>query len=130
VEGLVVCALLALGGQTLGQGVAVSIGGPVPRLVAFSPADIETPPHVTVAVPGRDRPTRYEGVLLIELLRRAGAPDGRCSPGHRADAVRGTTAIRPSSRSRSWTRPSMTGRSFWRIVKMEGPFQTMRGRTR
>jgi len=54
------------------------IGGDVAKPLTVTPAEIRTMPRTTVSVDSEDgRKVSYEGVLVGELLKRAGAPVGR-----------------------------------------------------
>jgi DMSO/TMAO reductase YedYZ molybdopterin-dependent catalytic subunit len=53
------------------------IGGDVTQPLTIKPADLKTMPRTTVTVTEEGRQIIYEGVLVGELLRRAGAPVGR-----------------------------------------------------
>ena len=78
---LAACAIVALTVTALGQNGAVRVGGAVTRPAAISRDEIAAMPHISVMVPGRGQSDRYDGVPLIELLKRAGATTG--------DALRG-----------------------------------------
>jgi DMSO/TMAO reductase YedYZ molybdopterin-dependent catalytic subunit len=52
------------------------IAGDVAKPVTFTPADLRALPRTTVKVPDEGRTVRYEGVLVGELLKRAGVPLG------------------------------------------------------
>jgi hypothetical protein len=53
------------------------IAGDVKETVSITPAELKTMPRTTVTVEDNGRPVRYEGVLVGELLKRAGVPLGR-----------------------------------------------------
>ncbi len=55
----------------------MAIGGDVTQPLTLKPADLKTMPRTTVMVSAEGRETSYEGVLVGELLKRAGAPVGR-----------------------------------------------------
>src|SRR5262245_37783454 len=55
----------------------VMVGGDVPRPFLLTLADLKTMPRTTVTLSAEGKTTRYEGVLLAEVLTRAGAPLGR-----------------------------------------------------
>lgn len=61
---------------TTGDGTLV-IGGDVTPGLTVKPADLKTMPRTTVTVSEEGRTIAYEGVLVGELLKRAGAPVGR-----------------------------------------------------
>lgn len=57
---------------------SISIRGDVPQPLTVTLAELKTMPRTTVTIDEEDgRQTHYEGVLVAELLRRAGAPVGR-----------------------------------------------------
>lgn len=56
---------------------ALSIGGDVPRPLTLTMADLKAMPRTTVTVDDKGRASVYEGVLVAELLGRAGAPLGK-----------------------------------------------------
>jgi DMSO/TMAO reductase YedYZ molybdopterin-dependent catalytic subunit len=53
------------------------IGGDVKTPLKLSPGDIKAMPRTTVTVTAEGRDEKYEGVLVGEILKRAGAPLGR-----------------------------------------------------
>ena len=53
------------------------IGGDVTQPLTIAPGDLKTMPRTTVMVSEEGRQISYEGVLVGELLKRAGAPVGR-----------------------------------------------------
>src|SRR5262245_42589359 len=53
------------------------IGGDVPTTLTLTPADMKGMPRTTVTIPEEGRQVSYEGVLVGDLLKRAGAPLGR-----------------------------------------------------
>jgi len=67
----------------LGQAPAITsdttpvVGGDVTTPLTLTPADLKALPRTTVTVAEEGREVRYEGVLVGELLKRAGAPVGR-----------------------------------------------------
>jgi DMSO/TMAO reductase YedYZ molybdopterin-dependent catalytic subunit len=70
---------------------SVSVGGDVPRPFTLTLDDLKAMPHTTVTVDAEGKTTTYEGVLLGEVLKRAGAPLGRDLSGKAvASYVRGT----------------------------------------
>src|SRR5215467_5122238 len=73
---LLIVALLIACVSGSAQSTSIRIGGDVPNPITVSAADVASIPHVSVTISGRGSPTTYEGVLLIELLKRAGAPSG------------------------------------------------------
>jgi DMSO/TMAO reductase YedYZ molybdopterin-dependent catalytic subunit len=84
--GLQVVAVVVLGVATQAQTPAPSaspkppapltIAGDVSKPLTLSPADLKTYPRTTVTIQDEGRAVTYEGVLLGELLSRAGAPLG------------------------------------------------------
>ena len=65
-------------GSAPAQGAAVTVGGDVAAPYTLTLSDLRTMPRSTVTVPQESGvPAKYEGVLLAEVLRRAGAPLGR-----------------------------------------------------
>jgi DMSO/TMAO reductase YedYZ molybdopterin-dependent catalytic subunit len=56
---------------------ALIIAGDVAQPLTIKPADLKTMPRTTVTVSEEGRQVSYEGVLVGELLKRAGAPVGR-----------------------------------------------------
>ena len=56
---------------------SVAVGGDVSKPFTLTLADLKEMPRTTVTVEDGGRVTRYEGVLLGEVLKRAGAPLGR-----------------------------------------------------
>jgi hypothetical protein len=55
----------------------LSIAGDVTQPLTLKPADLKTLPRTTVMINDEGRQVSYEGVLVGELLKRAGAPVGR-----------------------------------------------------
>lgn len=55
---------------------ALAIAGDVATPQTISPADLKAMPRKTVEIKEDGRVTTYEGVLLSELLKRAGVPGG------------------------------------------------------
>jgi DMSO/TMAO reductase YedYZ molybdopterin-dependent catalytic subunit len=53
------------------------VAGDVTQALTVSPADLKAMPRTTVTVSEQGREIKYEGVLVGELLKRAGAPVGR-----------------------------------------------------
>jgi DMSO/TMAO reductase YedYZ molybdopterin-dependent catalytic subunit len=56
---------------------SVVISGDVTQPLSFQPAELKAMPRTTVTVSEEGREIKYEGVLVGELLKRAGAPVGR-----------------------------------------------------
>src|SRR5262245_59450080 len=59
------------------QTPTLTVGGDVTQTLTLTPADIKAMPLTTVTVAEAGRQVTYEGVLVGELLKRAGAPLGR-----------------------------------------------------
>jgi hypothetical protein len=57
--------------------VTLTIAGDVTGPLTIAPADLKNMPRTTVTVSEEGRQVSYEGVLVGELLKRAGAPVGR-----------------------------------------------------
>jgi hypothetical protein len=55
----------------------LAIAGDVPHALSLTPADIKAMTRTTVTVSEEGREIKYEGVLVGEILKRAGAPLGR-----------------------------------------------------
>ncbi len=55
----------------------LAIAGDVTQPLTLKPADLKTMPRTTVMISDEGRQVSYEGVLVGELLKRAGAPVGR-----------------------------------------------------
>jgi DMSO/TMAO reductase YedYZ molybdopterin-dependent catalytic subunit len=53
------------------------VGGDVTQPLTLKPSDLKAMPRTSVKVSEQDREVGYEGVLVGELLKRAGAPVGR-----------------------------------------------------
>ena len=53
------------------------VAGDVTQPLTVTPADLKAMPRTTVTVAEEGREIKYEGVLVGELLKRAGAPVGR-----------------------------------------------------
>jgi DMSO/TMAO reductase YedYZ molybdopterin-dependent catalytic subunit len=77
---VVACALVAsaAGAQTAAPtDGAVVIGGDVATTLTITPADLKSMPRTAVTIDEQGTQVKYEGVLVGELLKRAGAPVGR-----------------------------------------------------
>jgi DMSO/TMAO reductase YedYZ molybdopterin-dependent catalytic subunit len=55
----------------------LTISGDVTQTLTLTPADIKALPRTTVTVTEEGREIRYEGVLVAEILKKAGVPLGR-----------------------------------------------------
>jgi DMSO/TMAO reductase YedYZ molybdopterin-dependent catalytic subunit len=56
---------------------ALTVSGDVKEQVTVTPADIKSMPRTTVKVNEEGREVTYEGVLVAEILKKAGVPLGR-----------------------------------------------------
>jgi DMSO/TMAO reductase YedYZ molybdopterin-dependent catalytic subunit len=80
-----VCALLLTMRGTSAQtpapatptDAALTIAGDVTRPLTLSPAELKTMPRTTVTIVDQGREVKYTGVLVGEVLAKAGAPLGR-----------------------------------------------------
>src|SRR5262245_44505237 len=59
------------------QAPTLAVVGDISSPLTINSADLKTMPRTSVTVMAEGRETRYEGVLVGELLKRAGAPLGR-----------------------------------------------------
>ncbi len=82
-KGIVIAVILAVPGPVTAQGnaaappAALAIGGDVRTPLTLTPADLKAMPRARAEVKDEDgRTVTYEGVLVGELLKRAGAPLG------------------------------------------------------
>ena len=81
------CALLLLTTATLSANpqtpgaaatdAALAIAGDVARPLTLTPAELKAMPRTTVTIVDQGRDVKYTGVLVGEVLARAGAPLGR-----------------------------------------------------
>ena len=79
------CAAWSAGGAAIGRAqtpAAASdqtlvVAGDVTQALTLKPSDLKTMPRTSVTVSEEGREITYEGVLVGELLKRAGAPVGR-----------------------------------------------------
>ncbi len=78
--------LAAAGAQTPGASTDQTfvVAGDVTQTLTVTPADLKAMPRTTVTVAEEGREIKYEGVLVGELLKRAGAPVGRDCPARRS----------------------------------------------
>jgi DMSO/TMAO reductase YedYZ molybdopterin-dependent catalytic subunit len=74
-------ACLMLGVAVLAQTGALKIGGAVSKPLTLAASEIAALPHQTITTEERGSMVRYEGVPLIELLKRAGVPSGEALRG-------------------------------------------------
>lgn len=80
---VIVLASSVLSGSAAGQYAAPSeaatlvVAGDVTQPLTLAPADLKSMPRTAVTVVEEGRQISYEGVLVGELLKRAGAPVGR-----------------------------------------------------
>jgi DMSO/TMAO reductase YedYZ molybdopterin-dependent catalytic subunit len=79
-------AIISVAGSAVGVGAqtpaapsvaTLVVAGDVTQPLALQPSDLKTMPRTTVTVTEEGREIKYEGVLVGELLKRAGAPVGR-----------------------------------------------------
>jgi hypothetical protein len=71
------CLTLTLAVPWLARGQELVVGGDVTQTLTLKPAELKTMPRTKVTVSEQGRDIEYEGVLVGELLKRAGAPVGR-----------------------------------------------------
>jgi len=64
-------------GATSADDSTLVVGGDVAQGLTIKPAELKSMPRTTVTVSEEGRTIAYEGVLVGELLKRAGAPVGR-----------------------------------------------------
>jgi DMSO/TMAO reductase YedYZ molybdopterin-dependent catalytic subunit len=69
------CAVVPAAAQS--QGSTLAIAGDISNPLTISAADLKNMPRTSVTLMAEGRETRYEGVLVGELLKRAGASLGR-----------------------------------------------------
>jgi DMSO/TMAO reductase YedYZ molybdopterin-dependent catalytic subunit len=62
---------------TTASDATLVVSGDVTQPLTIKPADLKAMPRTTVTVSDEGRQINYEGVLVGELLKRAGAPVGR-----------------------------------------------------
>jgi DMSO/TMAO reductase YedYZ molybdopterin-dependent catalytic subunit len=74
---ILVVATLTSYAQTPAADASLTVGGDVKTRLTLSPRDIRAMPRTTVTVTAEGREETYEGVLVGEILKRAGAPLGR-----------------------------------------------------
>lgn len=55
----------------------LTVTGDVKQPLTISPSDLKSMPRTTVTVSEEGRDIKYEGVLVADILRRAGVPLGR-----------------------------------------------------
>lgn len=63
------------------QSAQLEIGGDVPNALRLTAEDLLAMPRTTVTTAEGGRSTRYEGVWVHEILRRAGVPQGEAMRG-------------------------------------------------
>jgi len=71
-----IVAAVPLGAQGVDT-VSLIVNGDVPKPLTLTAADLTSMPRTTVTVTADGRDQKYEGVLVGEILKRAGAPLGR-----------------------------------------------------
>jgi DMSO/TMAO reductase YedYZ molybdopterin-dependent catalytic subunit len=77
VAGYIVVAAFVGGAQQPSNDAKLSIGGDVPQPLTVTAQEIKAMPRTTVTVRADGRDETYEGVLVGEILKLAGAPLGR-----------------------------------------------------
>src|SRR5262249_15179864 len=70
------CLTLSLAVPSLARAQALVVGGDVTQTLTIQPAELKSMPRTTVTVSEQGRDIVYEGGLVGELLKRAGAPVG------------------------------------------------------
>lgn len=73
---VVACATLARA-QAPADSTTLAVAGEIPHPFTVTVADLKSMPRTSVTIPEDGRDVKYEGVLVGELLKRAGAPLGR-----------------------------------------------------
>jgi DMSO/TMAO reductase YedYZ molybdopterin-dependent catalytic subunit len=73
--------IIMLTGVVFGQTGVLRVGGAVPHPLMLGGDEMARLPHESVTTSAHDQSGRYEGVLLIELLKRAGVPTGEAIRG-------------------------------------------------
>ena len=68
---------LMLGAAPLAQEAMLSVAGDVSKPLTITAAELKAMPRTTVSVADQGRDVKYTGVLIGEILARAGAPLGR-----------------------------------------------------
>jgi DMSO/TMAO reductase YedYZ molybdopterin-dependent catalytic subunit len=74
-------ASVALSGAIHAQGGVLRIAGAVPHPLTLSRDEVSELPHQSLTASAHDRSGRFDGVPLIELLKRAGVPTGEAIRG-------------------------------------------------
>src|SRR5262245_3517634 len=74
--GLILLASFRAEAQTPAAATTLKIDGDVGTALTLSAADLKALPRVTASVQDEGRTVKYEGVLVGELLKKAGAPLG------------------------------------------------------
>ena len=62
-------------------GAVLSVSGDVPHALTLTPNDLKAMPRTTVTIVDQGREVKYTGVLVGEVLAKAGAPLGRALSG-------------------------------------------------
>src|SRR5450432_1569010 len=65
------------GNPAAGADATLTVAGDVTRPLTLTPADLKAMPRTTVTVSEDGRQIQYEGVLVGDVLSRAGAPLGK-----------------------------------------------------
>ena len=111
--------------------VTLEIAGDVTKALTITPADLKAMPRTKVTVNDSGKDTSYEGVLVGELLQRAGAPVGRDLSGKAVAATFAPaprTGIRWCSPWPSWIRASRATTSSSRIRSTGNHCSTIKAR--
>jgi hypothetical protein len=78
---LVACTSVVLCGTGFAQDGALRISGAVAHPMTLTREEISTLPHQSVTTSAHDQSGRFDGVALIDLLKRAGVPTGEAIRG-------------------------------------------------
>jgi hypothetical protein len=62
-------------------GAALSVSGDIPHALTFTLGDLKAMPRTTVTITDQGREVKYTGVLVGDVLAKAGAPLGRALSG-------------------------------------------------
>jgi len=72
-----VVGAFVLGARPVAQEGVLTVAGDVSTPLTITPAELKAMPRTTVSVADQGREVKYSGVLIGEILARAGAPLGR-----------------------------------------------------
>jgi DMSO/TMAO reductase YedYZ molybdopterin-dependent catalytic subunit len=75
------CAFVLAASSASAQDGALRVGGAVPHPFTLTRGEIASMPHQSVTTSAHDQSGRYDGVPLIDLLKRAGVPTGEAIRG-------------------------------------------------